>query len=155
MLRADEAVMCLKEMNHTPIITILLLANLVACTGDQARTKGEDPVPREEQSIEVPPAERSWPSLPEYTVHRRNPYWKGGEQGHIIVPKGKELSRDSLIQVLKLITEKEDFTLCTFYTNTDAYQANVSASFNSAHPGALERGSLGMVEQGNYTNVHE
>ena len=143
------------KMNQFKIISLILLVGLPACAGDDGKTTRENQLPLAEQSVEAPQVDKTWPPLPEYIVHRRNPYWKGGQQGHIIVPKGKELSRDSLIQALRLITEKENFTLCRFYIDTDAYQANVSVSFSSAHPGALELGFLGMVEEGKYTNSYD
>lgn len=129
-------------MNQTTtlyrVFALLLLLCVCACTGDIKTTD-----------------EKIWPPLPGYTVHRRNPFFRGGQQGHVIVPTGKELSRDSLILVLKLITEKENFTLCRFYTNTDAYRANVSALFNSTNPGVLENDFLGLVDEGEHSNLFE
>jgi len=118
----------------------LLLAALLCCTACQSERVSDEPGAQE----------APLQGVPSYEVHKRNPYFKGGEQGHIFLWGGWVLPPDSLAKVAILIAKHEKLERASYYVSEEGYKANMSASYQARHPDALRNYFLGTVEDGRF-----
>lgn len=111
---------------------LLLLTLAFSCQQEQVRETAEAP---------------ALSDVPAYKVLKRNPYWKGGEQGHVLLWDGRHLTADSLAALAIEISKQERLSMASFYSSEDGYRASVSAPFRERNPDA-ESHYLGLVEDG-------
>ena len=72
-----------------------------------------------------------------------------GLYGDVLVDYSyKHNSKEQLESLIKQIAKKENFYEMYLYCTREAYEANMSESYSKAHPGALQDGFLGIIENG-------
>ncbi len=91
--------------------------------------------------------------MPEYTVLYSGNMLGGGQSGDVLIPS---FSRSTPIEtrerVARKIMQLEQMIQISIYSTNTAHRANISASYSKEHPGALEKGFLGAVRDGKFTD---
>jgi len=91
--------------------------------------------------------------LPSYIVLYVNEAGDGsGRFGDVLVPSlSRQTPASERESLARRIAEKEHINHMCLYSTKDAYQANVSGSYQEAHPNALRDGFLGVVDGDKWT----
>jgi hypothetical protein len=106
-----------------------------------------------EQYVAPAPSTRAAvPGLPAYKVlFSVQKFGGGGRYGDVLV---SSLSRTTPAktreEIARKIARKEGFSQVSLYCTEEAYKADNSESFSKAHPGAMKRGFLGMIQDGKF-----
>lgn len=107
----------------------------------------------EEYNVPAPVTKAAEADLPAYTVlFTVEKFRGGGRYGEILVPSvSRKVSAAEREALARRIADKEHLVDVNLYSSEDAYKANGSESFSKAHPNAMRRGFLGMLENGKFT----
>jgi hypothetical protein len=90
-------------------------------------------------------------TVPRYQVVARVHLMSGGTFGDILLPSVRQnMPIDRLAAIALAIVSKENLVQAEFYRSESARKANSSASYAKTHPGALEKGHLGSIEDGQF-----
>jgi hypothetical protein len=113
----------------------------VVVWGEQSEPETTEPVQRSEDS-----------ALPAYTILFQMEKLGGGRYGDVLVPSvSRETPAKERETLARAIASREGFDDVTLYSTEDAYEANMSSSYASAHPNAMRDGFLGMLQDGVFT----
>ncbi len=91
--------------------------------------------------------------LPAYTIlFTVEKFGGGGKFGEVLVPSvSRKTSAAERETLARRIADKERLVDVNLYSTEEAYKANMSESFSKAHPNAMRRGFLGMLQNGTFT----
>jgi hypothetical protein len=90
--------------------------------------------------------------LPAYKVlFSAQKFGGGGRFGDVLVSSiSRTTPAKTREEIARKIAAKEGLVQVSLYSTEEAYKANNSESFSKAHPGALKRGFLGMIQDGKF-----
>ncbi len=94
------------------------------------------------------PARTAVAGLPAYKVlFSVQKFGGGGRLGEVLVASlSRTTPAKTREEIARQIASKEGFTEVSLYSTKDSYKANSSEAFSKAHPGAMKRGFLGMIQ---------
>jgi hypothetical protein len=92
-------------------------------------------------------------SLPAYTIlFQAEKLGGAGRFGDVLVPSvSRQSSATEREALARTIASREGLAEVMLYCTEDAYEANMSSSYASAHPNAMRDGFLGMLKDGVFT----